>query len=242
MRAIFRNNCDAPWPCAERCAKDYRSVCPLGWYLRENGNCEASEIYFGPCLRLQSFGNLNHSEKKSLELTCGISWPCQACDNEHKQWDDNCPDGWEEVKEDNICRPGPLTVYNGPCWTSILVNQTKERKNLSVIQLVVKLAANLEKIELENRCGVIWKCFLDPVECVENLTTVSYTFLVRLTVSLSLCVSKLCPNNWNEIRPGVCKAPDEYNGRCSAEIDMSKFDVLMRINFAKHCQREICHF
>ena len=76
----FANDCQAPWPCASSCSKDY-SRCPRGWTDAGSGVCSGSAGTAEGCQDTYNFVDISVAEKRQLSLACGIQWDCLDASN-----------------------------------------------------------------------------------------------------------------------------------------------------------------
>lgn len=77
----FANDCQAPWPCASTCSKNY-SACPAGWISTGNGTCSGSAGDSDGCSDIYDFSAMSVGEKRQLTLACGLQWDCIASGHE----------------------------------------------------------------------------------------------------------------------------------------------------------------
>ncbi|CAJ1442338.1 unnamed protein product [Effrenium voratum] len=72
----FAWRCDAHFPCAKACLKDYSS-CPQGWDDIQ-GICVATPAYLGECAPVLDFSDFSLAEKSRIAALCHFSWPCKG--------------------------------------------------------------------------------------------------------------------------------------------------------------------
>lgn len=178
---------DSEWVTSDACprceGKDYSDVCPDGWRFEEtDGSCSAPAAYTGLCGRRIVLAGRPAVDKREIELSCAVCWPCRfatgnadgAC---ARDWDRDCPNGyapasipWDSYK-----------VTPAKCVATALYEGMCEQE--------VNFAGTHEKEAFSRRCATSWPC---SDECEPNAPL------------------SLCPRDWLHIGEGLCVAPDYY--------------------------------
>jgi len=141
--------CGAPYRIQyPHCEGDYSQQCPTGWMHIGRGQCKQANGYDGPCgTYIETVGKTTE-QKKEIERTCGVRFPCAETKQQEqfpngaciRDYDRMCPIKFVEGEDGKSCIPGP--DYTGNC---------KERVN-------VDNWTAWDKVRFMQRCHARWPC------------------------------------------------------------------------------------
>lgn len=196
--------------CPQCLDKDFSDSCPLGWIFSETDMlCIAPDSYHGLCGRTINALGSTVVDKKEIELSCSVCWPCVA-ENETdgtscvRDWAAECPNGYEPADIE-------WHAYRASTGTRCEVTPTYE----GTCEPEAEFAGLQEKRTFSRRCATSWPCVDD---CESHHGT------------------SVCPVSWTHIGEGVCVAPDHYKKTgCQLIKKFSGWSSKMKLQFATQC-------
>lgn len=189
--------------------KDYSEICPNGWRFSETeGTCSAPSSYVGLCSsNLFLFGR-PAVDKKEIELTCSVCWPCRIQTNVPnssctRDWAAECPNGympstmnWDDYG-DALPKCVATPLYEGTCENDVVFRDLHEKQLFS------------------ERCATTWPC---ADVCGDNT------------------IMGVCPTEWTHIGKRLCVAPNHYKrAGCPLVKSFRGWSSNMKMSFAEQC-------
>lgn len=189
--------------------KDYSDICPLGWRFTEmEGSCSAPQSYNGLCGRDIVLAGRPAVDKREIELTCSVCWPCRVQTGTGnlscvRDWERECPNGYTPA---------------GIPWDAYAVAPTRCVATAlyeGMCEPEVNFAGLHEKQSFSERCATSWPCSDD----CSNQSAMS-----------------TCPLDWLHIGKGLCVAPDHYRREgCQLVKSFRGWSSSMKSSFAGQC-------